>query len=204
MENYTIRKATSGDVARIVASMTSAFEQDPLVSWLVRKDKHKKKGIEELFKATLNVLTLPFNEVITINDGVGAILWIPRKNVKATVGQYLRLLFPIVRIAGLSGIPRVVKCLDILEKSHPMEKDHLYLFFVGVDKNNQKQGLASAMLKQSLERCDRESLGAYLENTNPANTPLYESFGFKAIGEIIVGEGAPKLIPMWREPQKVN
>jgi ribosomal protein S18 acetylase RimI-like enzyme len=201
MENLTIRKATFADVDKLVVSMANAFDNDPFINWLVRKDKHRKKGIEELFRAALNVLTLPFNEVVAVDNCAGAALWMPMENVKTTVSQQLRLLFPIIRIAGFSGLKRVVTCLDILEKAHPMDKKHLYFFFLGVDPSHQKKGLASAMIKTMLDRCDRDGLGAYLENTNPANRPLYESFGFKAIRELSVGPGSPILLAMYREPQ---
>ncbi len=202
MENLTIRKATFEDVDKLVVSMANSFETDPFINWLVRKDKHRRKGIERLFRAALEVLTLPFNEVLAVDNCCGAALWMPMKNVKSTLSQQIRLVIPIMRIAGISGMGRVITCLDILEKAHPMDKTHLYFFFLGVDPSYQKKGLASAMVKTMLERCDRERLGAYLENTNPANRPLYESFGFKVVQEIRVGgEGAPILFGMWRDPQ---
>jgi ribosomal protein S18 acetylase RimI-like enzyme len=89
--------------------------------------------------------------------------------------------------------------LDILDKVHPSQK-HYYLFFVGVDPSQRKQGLGGALLQPVLEKCDREGVGAYLENTNVANQSFYESFGFKVTGDIIVGKDAPVLKAMWRNP----
>ena len=58
-------------------------------------------------------------------------------------------------------------------------------------------GLGSRIRDATLKRIDEMGLSAYLENSNPRNTRLYEHAGFLA-RENIALEGAPPLIPMWR------
>ena len=88
----------------------------------------------------------------------------------------------------------------VTDKIHPREK-HFYLQFLGVDPDHQGRGLGTALMRPVLERCDREGCGAYLENSNAVNTPYYKRMGFKVTGLIDMGNGAPALWPMWREPQ---
>ena len=69
--------------------------------------------------------------------------------------------------------------------------------FMAVAPPFQGKGLGSAILEATLKRADELRLPAYLENSNPKNTRLYERAGFVARGNILP-EGPP-LIAMWRE-----
>ena len=52
-----------------------------------------------------------------------------------------------------------------------------------------------------LDRCDAEGLPAYLESSNPQNTLLHARHGFSQTGEIVLGDGAPTVTAMWRDPR---
>jgi ribosomal protein S18 acetylase RimI-like enzyme len=79
---------------------------------------------------------------------------------------------------------------------HPREL-HWYLPTIGVQPHLHRVGLGSALLAETLRRCDQEHLPAYLESSNPANTALYQRFGFEALGIIRVGH-SPPMLPMLR------
>ena len=79
---------------------------------------------------------------------------------------------------------------------HPREP-HWYLPLTGVDPCAQGRGLGSILLKHALARIDQQGLSAYLENSNPRNTPFYERAGFEVVGQIGVG-AYPPLLPMIR------
>lgn len=79
---------------------------------------------------------------------------------------------------------------------HPHEP-HWYLPWLGVDPARQGRGLGSLMLKHSLRRVDETGLPAYLESSNPRNTPLYQRFGFEILGIIQAGD-FPPITPMLR------
>ena len=71
---------------------------------------------------------------------------------------------------------------------------------IGVNPAHQSKGLGAALLRQALERCDREGLPAHLESTNPRNISLYMRHGFVAVGEIQAGS-SPTMVPMLRQPR---
>jgi ribosomal protein S18 acetylase RimI-like enzyme len=60
-------------------------------------------------------------------------------------------------------------------------------------------GLGSTLLAACLERVDAVGMPAYLENSNPKNTRLYERHGFRTQWEASAASGAPPLQGMWRE-----
>ena len=86
---------------------------------------------------------------------------------------------------------------DAMEKHHPHD-DHYYLAFVAVAPRFQGMGLGSAVLEATLKRADETHMPAYLENSNPKNTRLYERAGF-VTQKNISPNGAPPLMAMWRE-----
>src|SRR5262245_4023523 len=79
---------------------------------------------------------------------------------------------------------------------HP-HHPHWYLATIGVEPYLQGKGFGSRLLTETLKRCDRERMPAYLESSNPANAALYQRFGFEGLGVIRVGH-SPPMVPMLR------
>jgi RimJ/RimL family protein N-acetyltransferase len=61
--------------------------------------------------------------------------------------------------------------------------------YVGVATRFQGQGLGAALLRPTLDRCDREGLPAYLEASSERSAALYERLGFVHLGELRVPDG---------------
>ena len=57
----------------------------------------------------------------------------------------------------------------------------------------QGKGLGGALMRPTLDRCDREGLPAYIEASSVRSAALYERLGFEHIEELRVG-GSP---PLW-------
>jgi predicted acetyltransferase len=84
-----------------------------------------------------------------------------------------------------------------MESHHPAEH-HWHLPLIGVEPAKRRRGNAAALLPHALDRIDREGQIAYLELTNPANTPLYRQHGFEVAGTIQIDE-MPPVFPMIRQ-----
>jgi len=153
-----------------------------------------------LFRSCLNVLSLPYGEVLTSDDCRGGALWIPSENASLGIVRQLFLLPSLIRVASMRGLKRIIKVMDTLDKVHPKER-HYYLQFIGVAPGYQGKGLGASMIKPVLSQCDQEGIGAYLENTKEDNIGYYEKFGFSVTGEVNLGKGAPPVWQMWRSPQ---
>ena len=76
---------------------------------------------------------------------------------------------------------------------------HYYVRDIGVYPDMQGNGLGGALLRPTLERCDREGLPAYLEASSERSAALYERLGFRHTKELRVG-GSPPLWLMIRPP----
>ena len=190
------RRANGADALPLARLLGAAFMTDPVFDWIARPGRRRAEVMEEFFFWLLKTRALPFGEVWT-SDGVVAV-WIPPDAPTSPGGvvEQLRLLPLFLRLCGLPRFLRGSAMGDAMEKNHPKE-EHFYLGFIAVAQRLQGMGLGAAMLEANLKRIDERGIPAYLENSNPKNTRLYERLGFVARRNIAPA-GAPPMIAMWR------
>lgn len=194
----TPRRAQAKDAIPLARLFAAAFASDPVFDWITRPGPKRAEGLERFFFWLLQVRAIPFGEVWMAHTGAVAAAWLP-PDVPATAGgmmDQIRLLPMFLRLCGIPRLGRGSAMADAMEKHHPSER-HFYLAFIAVAPRMQGLGLGSAMLEATLKRADGAGLPAYLENSNPKNTALYERHGFVQRRNIAPGN-APPLIAMWR------
>jgi GNAT superfamily N-acetyltransferase len=192
------RRAQAKDTATLARLFAAAFSNDPLFDWIFRQSPKRAEGLERFFSWLLEIRAIPYGEVWMAEDGGVAAAWLP-PDVPATAGRirdHLPLLPMFLRLCGLRRILRGAVVADAMERHHPSER-HYYLAFIAVAPRLQGMGLGSTLLEATLGRADAAGLPAYLENSNPKNTRLYERHGF-VMRKDIAPRGAPPLLAMWR------
>jgi len=192
------RHATPSDAAALTRLFTAAFLNDPVFDWMSRSGPKRSAGLNAFFLRLLQARAIPAGEVWMSDDGLASAIWLPPglSAFPAGLVAQLRLLPLFVKLCGWRRLGRGSALGDAVQKAHPREP-HFYLFFMAVDPRFQGKGLGSAMLDATLRHIDQAGLPAYLENSNPKNTRLYERAGFVARHDISPN-GAPPLVPMWR------
>jgi len=193
-----ISRPAGDDRDWLIRTLVRAFEDDPVVNWVLRKDGKRGDAFPRFFRTCI-ALCFQKGEVFHTHGYAGSALWFPHGGWKIGYLQQVIVSPDIIRAVGPGGVFRLLKAMDILEKSHPEER-HYYLQFIGVDPEHQGKGLGAALLKPVLDRCDQEGCGAYLENSNRRNHDFYSRHGFRVTGEIRLGKGSPPLWTMWRNP----
>lgn len=192
------RRAHEDDIAQLARLFAAAFASDPVFDWIARPGRKRAAGLERFFFWLLRTRAVPFGEVWMAKTGATAAAWLP-PDVPATAGgsfEQLKLFPMFLRLCGLARLSRGQAMADAMEKHHPHQR-HFYLAFIAVAPRFQGLGLGSAILDATLSRSDSLQLPAYLENSNPRNTRLYERHGFVQQKDISP-TGAPPLIAMWR------
>lgn len=188
-----LRRATAEDVGRLRDVLADAFYEDPVFGWLMPEDAKRRGRLRRYFAIDLRHVVLPRGRVLTTAGSAGAALSLPpgawRVPPRAT------LLHGTVFGVHLS---RAARLGAAMEWRH-LRESHYYVRDVGVLPGMQGNGLGSALLRPTLERCDRERLPAYLEASSERNAALYERLGFKLIDELRVGD-SPPLRLMLRPP----
>jgi ribosomal protein S18 acetylase RimI-like enzyme len=195
--DLTVRKATGEDLPKIVETMTAAFFDDPVFAWWIPNPERRRVLAPRFFDLVVDV-NHPHDELyLTDPLSVAAAVWVPPgaqpagDEAEETVGWFVE--------AAEETADRLVCAFELMTEHHP-EEPHAYLFLLGTQPAWQSRGLGSALLRQVLDRCDRDGTPAYLEATTLANQRLYLRHGFELTGEIPLPDG-PSLWPMWREPR---
>jgi GNAT superfamily N-acetyltransferase len=191
-----LRQATADDVRRLTTVLADAFFDDPVFGWLMPEDSKRRARLRRYFGIELRHYTLPRGRVWTTSDLSGAALSLPP-------GAWRAPPHATVMEGGAFGIhlPRAARLGAAMEWRHTRtpREPHYYIRDVGVHPDMQGKGLGSALLRPTLERCDREGVPAYLEASSERNAALYERLGFRHTRELRVG-GSPPLRLMQRPP----
>ena len=193
---HTVRKADHGDVGVLATTLASAFDDDPLTTWLFPHERARRRKLPRFFRSLLRV-SIPFHEVYTGDDGRCAAIWNPPGTFPLAWYADARLGLVTASLVG----PRIVSCaqgLMYFPRHHPTEP-HWYLQMLGTDPTWQGHGGGSAIMAPVLDRCDRDGERIYLESSKERNIPFYERHGFVVSEEVSVPRG-PIVWAMWREP----
>jgi len=188
-----LRRAIAEDVHRLKAVLAEAFFEDPILGWLMPDDTKRRARLSRFFAIELRHMVLPRGCVWTTSDLTGAALSLPpgawRAPLRVTLLEGTAFGIHLSRAARLGAA---------MEWRHVRES-HYYVRDVGVYPNMQGRGFGSALLRPTLDRCDREGLPAYLEASSERNAALYERLGFQLTDELRIG-GSPPLRLMLRPP----
>jgi GNAT superfamily N-acetyltransferase len=191
-----LRQATAEDVPLLKVMLAEAFLDDPVFGWLMGDENKRRAQLRRYFGIDLGHLTLPRGRVWTTSDLAGAALILPpgKWRVPPHVSMLQGSAFG-VRIA------RAARMGAGMEWRHMrlVREPHYYVRDIGVHPEEQGKGLGSALMRPTLERCDREGLPAYIEASSERSAGLYERLGFEHIEELRVG-GSPPLWLMLRPP----
>lgn len=193
-----IHKLTAADLPQVVEAVARSFYDDPLFTWIAPDHSDRLGKLQRGFDLFVRRVWFPQDEAYTTDRLIGAAFWMPPCTWHLGIAAQLRLLPSMTEIAR-RDLPRLVRVLNAFDAKHPHE-DHYYLALVGIGPEWQGRGFGSALIRPILERCDRQSIPAYLEASSPRNLALYERHGFTVVEEIRVKD-SPPVWRMWRKPR---
>jgi GNAT superfamily N-acetyltransferase len=186
----------SANLPRLGRSLALAYEANPLVRWMFGEDLSLLR-LEGLFTSLVE-FGLRYGLVYASAEGDGAAIWFPPIGNARFSSDHPAPDVAANTAEWSSG--RRGEVLEALASNRPGEP-HFYLDAVGIMPACRRQGMASALLKPALAQCDAMTVGAYLENSDPANTSFYARHGFEEVHQIVMPEGAPPIVSMWRPPK---
>jgi GNAT superfamily N-acetyltransferase len=199
-----VRTATSADVAAAAATLAAAFQDDPVMSYLL-PDPAQRTARATRFFTTIGRIQLPYGHIYVgpaagTGPPDGVAIWAPPGHWRLPTSTVVRTLPDLTRVFGTKTVT-ALGVLTTMEKRHPREPPHWYLEFLGTAPNRRGHGVGTAVVAPVLERADAEGVPAYLENSNEVNLPLYGRLGFEVTGTFTVRKGGPTMWSMWREPR---
>jgi ribosomal protein S18 acetylase RimI-like enzyme len=191
------RRAEPEDLESLTDTLWLAFAQDPLWSWAF-PDHALLRPLWRLYVAS----ALHHGWVWTVGDFAAVAVWIPPGRSELTNQEEARLPALLQELIGARAT-EVLALFDRFEAAHPHEPPHYYLSLLGTRPEQRGRGLGVRLLAQTLEQIDAERAPAYLESSNAANEPRYESLGFARTGSFETPDGSREVATMWREPATV-
>ena len=191
---WSVRESGVGDLTQLSATLADAFATDPILQWLAPSRRDDRR-LRRLLEIELAYYVFPVGRVLTTDDFRGANLELPPGRWEMTVP--LSAAVGVVRAFGVRLL-RARRLQRLFEATHPREP-HYYIRYLGVATAFQGHGLGTALLRPTLDRCDREGVPAYLEASTERSAALYGRLGFVHLGELRVPDG-PRFWPMRRPP----
>jgi ribosomal protein S18 acetylase RimI-like enzyme len=195
--DVSIRPAVAADLDDVVAVLTAAFHDDPLMTWAFPDADVRPRRLHGLWTFMAADGYIPRGAATIVPGGDGAALWtapgdgLDDEFWTANVGRFIEV------VEG--DVERLSSISEAMDANHPHDREHWYLLSIGVSPAAQGRRLGSALLAHTLARADAGQAPAYLEATTPRSRALYERFGFETIAQVDI-PGAPPMWPMWREP----
>ena len=184
--NYAIEIMPESNLKAASESLTKAFMNDPLQTYVFPDEEERKKKSPFHFAAILQ-FGLNFGEVYASNNSEGAVVWLrpgetevtPEKAEQGGLGQLPDLL-------GEGAANRFFSVMDFLEPYHKKDitEPHWYTMVIGVDPIFHGKGLGKALLTPVLEKAQLKNEPIYLETAEPSNVAFYSKLGFKIIKEL--------------------
>jgi GNAT superfamily N-acetyltransferase len=191
------RTATPSETGALSAALASAFQVDPIFSWLVPDPRRRNRRLQRFFALELQHVVLPVGRAWTLDGAPGASLELPPDRWRMPFGTQLAHAPAFTRVFG-SRLAHAFALITLMERRH-LREPHYYIAYVGLAPDAQGQGLGTTLLRPTLDRCDREQLPAYLEATSERSASLYERLGFEHLGPFRFAS-SPPLWPMRRPP----
>ncbi|KAJ8127643.1 hypothetical protein O1611_g5993 [Lasiodiplodia mahajangana] len=197
----TFQLTSSGKeyIDRIIDILTPAFQDDPIYAWLLHHfplSKHQTV-LRKLFGSFFAQASL--NGAIFVEvDGFGCcgVFMPPGASIVNPWTLLQAGLIPALFTIGPTTFKRAI--LDYGSRVEPMlhktftkeeQKSHWYVFIMGTATDRRRQGLASAMLEDLMERARNDKRPIWLEATTRESLQLYTRHGFETVGEMVLGRG---------------
>lgn len=178
-------RANYKDKERIIDILTSSFKENKSVNYIIKEDGKRVDRIRNLMDYSFEVCFM-FGEVFLSDDRKGCALIVLPDKKKTTLKSILLDIKLIFSCMGVSNVKKAMNRESKIKKLHPKELMY-YLWFIGVDRNDQNKGIGSSLLMDVIKQGELKNRSIYLETSTLKNIPWYEKFGFKIYNELDFG-----------------
>jgi GNAT superfamily N-acetyltransferase len=192
------RVAIRAEIPAAVETLARAFYADPVWGWAF-PDPERRLGQHRAVWGLVAKAAVGYESAWLTGDCAAVALWIPPGKPELRPEDEARLESLLAGLLG-DGAGRVLETFERFEAAHPTAEPHYYLSLLATNPDHRGYGLGIGLLAATLERIDAEGAPAFLESSNPINTPRYEGLGFTVCGEFELPEDGPSVTQMWREP----
>lgn len=175
-------KAGYKDKDQIVNILTSSFDDNKSINYIIKQDNKRVERIKNLMDYSFEVCN-SFGDVFLSDDKKACALILYPDKKKTSLKSILldaKLIFSSV---GLSNIKKTMHRETMIKKLQPQELMY-YLWFIGVDPEYQNEGIGSRFLQEIINDSSKKQRAIFLETSTLKNIPWYKKFGFYIYNEL--------------------
>lgn len=188
----------AAELPAAVQTLARAFYADPVWSWVFPDPQRRLEQHRAIWRLVAEA-AVEYESAWQVDGCASVALWIPPGRPELRPEDEERLE-PLLREMLGEGAARVLDTFERFEVAHPKHEPHYYLSLLATNPDHSGRGLGMGLLADGLARIDAEGAPAFLESSNPVNTPRYELLGFAVCGEFELSEDGPNVTQMWRDP----
>jgi ribosomal protein S18 acetylase RimI-like enzyme len=196
MEIVRLRPDQLGEASAVLAR---AFQDDPAWIWVLPDPRRRAALLPWLFRLGFEVTDA---DVWTTRGPVlGAARWLPPGRPALRLGTAL-LAFVATPLRLREATPRFLAYGRAVEslRARVAGGPHWYLAGIGVDPQEQRKGIGSALLEPGLAGAASAGLPCVLLTNAERNLSFYRRNGFEVVLEADTPTGAPHAWAMVRKP----
>jgi GNAT superfamily N-acetyltransferase len=191
-----LRLAAKVDAAAIAATLSAAFDADPLWSWAFPDDAKRPAQYEAFFGLFVDS-AIPNGWVWTAGQAAAVAVWTPPGKNELSDEAEARVE-PFLTAELGAHADSVLQVMEQFESARPEGQDFYYLSLLGTHPDHRGRGLGMELLAANLAHIDDAAMPAYLESSNPANNARYERLGFEPRTKFSTPDGRHTVTTMWR------
>lgn len=174
-------KAKQSDKDRVIDILTTSFYENQSVNYIINQDSKRESRIRALMDYSFEVCS-SFGDVFLSDDKKSCALIVYPDKKRATLKSTLLDVKLILQAVGISNISKTLKREKLINSIQP-KMLMTYLWFIGVDRDAQGQGIGSKLLQEIIDYSNSISRPIYLETSTVRNLPWYDKFGFEVYNE---------------------
>lgn len=195
-----LRQLTKHDLEKAVPVLTSAFEYDPCLEYILNT-KNYPYNIASLIHKYVIKSGLIYGHVFSTSENMEAVsVWLPPNKVYMSIWNF-------IRAGGLSIPLNIIQRMNMYDNyakkiHHKIAiNKHWYLFSIGVHPSFHGKSYGSNLLKPMFEYMDKQGEYCYLETHNSKNIPFYERQGFVLKDATLLPNSNTQHFAMYRSPR---
>lgn len=177
--------ANCDDKKIVIDLLTSSFNNNKSVNYIIKQDDKRDWRLKELMAYSFE-MCYHYGKVLLSDDKKGcALVLLPNKK-KTTIRSIFLDVGLILRVIGFRNIKKAISRESKINKLQ-LKEDVYYLWFIGVDPNEQHKGIGSKLLNELIQEANTQQRTICLETSTLKNIPWYEKFGFSIYNQLDLG-----------------
>lgn len=165
-------KAEYSDKDLVIDILTSSFDTNKSVNYIVSQDKYRRDRIKTLMSYSFDLCYL-FGEIFLSDDKKACALILFPDKKKTTLKTVFLDVKLILFSISLRNVKKVLSRDSMIKGSYPDELMY-YIWFIGVNTNYQKTGIGSSLLNELISDSILKKRRIYLETSMQENVPWYK------------------------------